>query len=183
MVKTDLLTRIGIVRGVFIKDILYFLIPFLTVFCIAMYFSARDGLKGFWATIGDLIRQPQSLADTSVWMIAGLALFIIGFVIIIAGHITLWKNYSSFLVIHKDHQLITHGIYRFIRNPIYLGTLIACISLSVYAASLYGFLTSLVLIPIFLIRIRLEERLLAEEFQEAFMKYKKATKRLIPLIY
>ena len=53
----------------------------------------------------------------------------------------------------------------------------------VYVASLYGFLSSLVLIPITLNRIRLEERLLTEEFQDAFVKYKETTRKLIPFIY
>ena len=55
--------------------------------------------------------------------------------------------------------------------------------LPVYAASLNGFLTSLVLIPIIFNRIKLEEKLLTEEFQEAFRKYKETTKKLIPFIY
>jgi len=55
--------------------------------------------------------------------------------------------------------------------------------LPVYAASLYGFLAMLVLIPIILNRIRLEEKLLTEEFQDAFQKYKETTKKLIPFIY
>lgn len=181
--EKDLLVRLRIVRCVFKKDIFYFFIPFIIVLYVAVYFSARDGLIGFWGTIWGLIREPQSLPGTSVWIIAGLALFIVGFIVIIVGHVTLWRNYSSFLVIHKDHKLVTQGIYRFVRNPIYLGTIMACIGLPIYAASLYGFLTSLVLIPIFLIRIRLEEGLLEEEFQETFRKYKKTSKKLIPLIY
>lgn len=59
-----------------------------------------------------------------------------------------------------DHQLITHGIYRFTRNPMYLGLIMVVTGLPVYAASMYGFLISLVLIPIILNRIRLEEELL-----------------------
>ena len=55
--------------------------------------------------------------------------------------------------------------------------------LPLYAASLYGFLTMTALIPIFLNRIRLEEQLLVEEFQDAYQKYKEATKKLIPFIY
>jgi len=53
----------------------------------------------------------------------------------------------------------------------------------VYAGSLYGFLSSLVLIPIILNRIRLEERLLTEQFQDAFVRYKETTRKLIPFIY
>jgi len=55
--------------------------------------------------------------------------------------------------------------------------------LPVYAASMYGFLISLLLIPIILNRIRLEEELLTEEFQDAYRKYKETTKKLIPFIY
>ena len=172
MAKRGFLARHGIVRNAIRKDIPYFFLPWLTVLCIEALFCTRD-----------LIKEPQSLSSFRVEGIIGLALFIIGFVVLLVGHVTLWRNYSSFLVIHKDHQLITRGIYRFTRNPIYLGTLMALIGLPVYAASLYGFLTSLVMIPIFLYRIRLEEGLLAEEFPDTFQEYKKTTKRLIPFIY
>jgi protein-S-isoprenylcysteine O-methyltransferase Ste14 len=53
----------------------------------------------------------------------------------------------------------------------------------VYAASMTGFLISLLLIPVVLNRIRLEEELLTEEFQDAYQEYKKRTKKLIPFIY
>ena len=101
----------------------------------------------------------------------------------IVAQTTLWRNYSGTVVIREDHQLIIHGIYRFTRNPIYLGLIMVVIGLPVYTASLYGFLTSLVLIPIILNRIRLEEKLLTEEFQDAYQKYKKTTKKMIPFIY
>jgi len=65
----------------------------------------------------------------------------------------------------------------------YLGILIFFIGLPVYAASLLGLLTSLLMIPIFLNRIRMEERILEEYFQDSFQKYKRATKKLIPFIY
>lgn len=55
--------------------------------------------------------------------------------------------------------------------------------LPVYVASLYGFLTMLLMIPIILNRIRLEEKLLTEEFQNAYQKYKETTNKLIPFIY
>ena len=172
MAKRDFLSRLGIVRNAIRKDLFYFFIPWITVICIELLFCASD-----------LVKQPQRLSSFPVDSIIGLTLFIIGFILLLIGQITLWKNYSSFVVIHKDHQLVTRGIYRFTRNPMYLGFIIAFIGLPVYVASLYGFLTSLVMIPIFLYRIRLEEGLLTEEFQDAFQKYKKAAKRLIPFIY
>jgi protein-S-isoprenylcysteine O-methyltransferase Ste14 len=165
------------------KDMLYFALPGITVWVIEVRFCARDGFSGFWGTIWGLVKQPQNLFMFPVQSIIGMALIIIGLIIMLVGQATLWRYYSSFLVIREDHQLITHGIYRFTRNPIYLGGIMVTTGLPVYAASLYGFLTSLVLIPIILNRIRLEEGLLTEEFQDAFQKYKETTKKLIPFIY
>lgn len=172
-----------IVRNAIGKDILYVVLPGITVWIIEVQFCARDGLSGFWGTIWDLVKQPQNLFMFPVQSIIGLALVIIGFLISLVGRITLWRNYSSTLVIREGHQLITHGIYRFTRNPMYLGGIMVFTGLPVYVPSLYGFLTSLVLIPIILNRIGLEEELLTEEFQDAYQKYKKTTKKLIPFIY
>jgi protein-S-isoprenylcysteine O-methyltransferase Ste14 len=183
MAKNGFLKRHGIVRNVIRKDMLYFFLPWLTVFYIELLFCVRDGFSGFWGTIWRLVKQPQNLIMFPVQSIIGMALIIIGLIIMIVGQATLFRNYSSFVIIRKDHQLITHGIYRFTRNPIYLGAIMVFAGLPVYAASLYGFLTMLVLIPIFLNRIRLEEELLTAEFQDAYQKYKKTTKKLIPFIY
>ena len=57
------------------------------------------------------------------------------------------------------------------------------IGVPVYVSSLYGLLTMSVLIPIFLNRIRMEERMLTEEFGDAHRTYKETTSKLIPFIY
>ena len=183
MAKNGFLKRHGIVRNAIRKDILQFALPGMTVFIIELQFCVRDGLRGFWGTVLGLVKQPQTLPLLPVHSIIGLALFLIGLTIMLVSQITLWRNYSGTVVIREDHQLITHGIYRFTRNPIYLGLIMVLTGLPVYAASLFGFLTSLVLIPIILNRIRLEEKLLTEEFQEAYQRYRGDTKKLIPFIF
>jgi protein-S-isoprenylcysteine O-methyltransferase Ste14 len=182
MAKRGFLARHRIVRNAIRKDILQFVIPAIIIFFMELIFCA-DSLSGFWGTIWGLIKQPQNLSIFPVQSIIVLALFIIGLMIMLVGQATLWRNYSGAVVIRKDHQLITHGIYRFTRNPIYLGAIMVFTGLPVYAASMYGFLTSLLLIPIILNRIRLEEELLTEEFQDAYQKYKETAKKLIPFIY
>jgi len=113
----------------------------------------------------------------------GVSLFVIGLTIMIVGQITLWQNYSGFVVIKKGHQLITHGIYRFTRNPIYLGAIMVFAGLPVYAASVYGFLAMFAQIPVFLFRIKMEEKMLAEHFGDEYETYRNTTKRLIPFLY
>ncbi len=185
MAKHGFLERLGIVRHVLKKDLLFFFLPWLTVFCIELAFceSHGDGVSDIWGIIWRLIKHPQNLSSLPLPRLIGLALFVIGLTLMIIAQLTLWQNYSGFVVIKKDHQLITHGLYRFTRNPIYLGAIMAFTGLPVYAASVYGFLTIFLMIPIFLYRIRLEEQLLAEEFQDAYQKYKERTKKLIPFIY
>jgi len=179
MAKRGFLARHGIVRNAIRKDLLQFAIPAIIIFFMELIFCA-DSLTGIWGTSWGLVKQPQNLSMFPVLRIVGLALFIIGLTIMIVGQATLRRNYSGTVVIREDHQLVTHGIYRFTRNPIYLGLIIVITGLPVFAASMYGFLISLVLIPIILNRIRLEEELLTEEFQDAYQKYKETTKKLIP---
>jgi len=87
-------------------------------------------------------------------------------------------------VIHEGHELVTRGIYRFVRNPMYLGLFVALIvGLPLYASSLRAFLVSLLLVPIVLNRIRLEEELLTEHFGEEYLEYKRRTRRIVPGVF
>lgn len=172
MAKRGFLTRHGIVRNAIREDMLYFGLPALFVFTAGLVVSA-------W----ELVRHQGSLYILSVQSIVGLALIVIGLTNNLVAQVTLWRFYSSTLVIKEDHQLITHGVYRFTRHPIYLGVIMVCIGVPVYASSLYGLLTMSALIPIILNRIRMEERLLSEEFGDAHRTYKEATSKLIPFIY
>jgi protein-S-isoprenylcysteine O-methyltransferase Ste14 len=183
MPKRGFLKKHGIVRNAIKEDMLYFAIPALLVFTAGLVVSALDGFDGLVVKAWELGRQPENLYTLSTLNILGLALYVIGLTIALVAQITLKRSYSSTLVIREDHQLVTHGIYRYTRNPVYLGVIIAIIGLPVFASSLYGLLIMSALIPIVLNRIRLEEELLTEEFQDAYQKYKETTKKLIPFIY
>lgn len=175
--------RCRTVRRTVKKDILFFGIPALTVFFLGLMVSARDGYNGLVGTIWDLIKHPEKLLLLSAWNIAGLSLFIVGLSIAIVAKLTLKRFYSSTLVTRKDHQLITHGVYRFVRHPLYLGVLIAIMGVPVYAPSLYGFLILSLLIPILLLRIKMEEDMLIKHFGDEYQAYRRATKKLIPFLH
>ena len=183
MAKRGFPARHGIVRNTTKDDVLYFALPAVLVFYAGLVVSARDGYDGLVAKIWELVSQPGSLYLLSVQNIVGLALFIVGLTTALVAVVTLRRFYFSTLVIREDHQLITHGIYRFSRHPVYLGVIIAIIGVPVYASSLYGLLTMSALIPLILFRIRIEERMLTDEFGDAYRTYKEATSKLIPFIY
>ncbi len=185
MAKNGFLERLGFVETAIKKDLLFFFLPWLTAFIVGLNLCGKygDGLSGIWRTIWELTTHPQQLIMLPLHRTVGLSLFVIGLTIMIVAQVTLWQNYSGFVVIKKDHQLITHGLYHCTRNPIYLGALMVFIGLPVYAASVYGFLVMLVQIPIFLNRIKMEEKLLSEHFGDEYEAYRKSTKRLIPFLY
>jgi protein-S-isoprenylcysteine O-methyltransferase Ste14 len=183
MAKRGYLSRHGIVRNTIKKDILFFGIPALTVLFLGLIVSGGDGYNGLVGTIWELVKNPQNLRLLSIWNIAGLTLFIVGLTVALVAVFTLRRFYLSTLVIIEDHLLITHGIYRFVRHPIYFGVLIAIMGAPVYAPSLHGFLVLSLLIPIFLNRIRMEEELFTEEFGDDYRTYKETTRKLVPFIY
>jgi len=183
MAKRGFLARHGIVRNAIREDVLYFAIPAILVFSAGLVFSAWDGWDGLVATVWDLVKHPRSLYLLSVQNIVGLALIVVGLTIALVAMGTLRRFHASTLVIREGHQLITRGIYRFTRHPIFLGAIMVCIGVPVYASSLYGLVTMSALIPVFLNRIRIEERMLTEEFGAAYRAYKEVTSKLIPFIY
>lgn len=183
MAKRPWHQKLRIVRSAMREDLLYFALPAIIVFIVEIDLCRRDGFSGFWGALGSLIKHPQDLRTYPPQSVIGLVLILLGLVLLLAGQITLGTNHSSSVVIREDHQLITHGIYRFTRNPMYLGFIMITAGIPIYAASLKGFLTMLLLIPLILNRIRMEERLLTEAFGDTFLEYKKSTSKLIPFIY
>ncbi len=93
------------------------------------------------------------------------------------------KQWRFEAALSEDHKLITTGPYRWVRNPIYasmLGMLLA----TGFAKTWWPLLVAGVIF--FLIgteiRVRAEERLLAERFGEEFDQYKATTAAYIPFL-
>lgn len=183
MAKRGFLAKYHIERNAIKQDLFYFAIPAIIIFSTGMVVSTGDGFDGLVSKIMELERQPGILRLLSVGNVFGLVVFVFGLTIAVIAVGTLGSFYSSTLVIREDHQLVTHGVYRFVRHPVYMGVIIAIFGIPIYVSSLYGFLIMLALIPLILLRIRLEERLLIEEFGDAYLEYKARTKKLIPFIY
>lgn len=177
------LARHGIVRNAIREDLLQFGLPAIMVFAAGLVVSGRDGLDRLAKTLPNLLGRQRIPQTLSVQEIVGLALVVVGFAVMFVALGTLRRSYASTLVIRKDHRLVTHGVYRFTRHPIYLGVLLVALGIPVHASSLYGFLIMTALIPVFLNRIRIEERLLTEEFGDDYRFHRKSTSKLIPFLY
>jgi protein-S-isoprenylcysteine O-methyltransferase Ste14 len=115
--------------------------------------------------------------------VVGVSIFIVGLLIRVVALMNLKLNYSSFLRIREDHQLITHGIYKYVRHPVYLGTFLSALAIPIFATSLPGFLIALTAIPLFNYRIGNEEKMLIQEYGDEYLEYMKTTWRIFPYIF
>lgn len=95
----------------------------------------------------------------------------------------LGREYSYWLRTRDSQTLITTGIYRHLRHPAYAGDLAFHFGLALLLFSPRGFALMLLLAPCYLFRIRLEERMLLEKFDQAYADYMRTSKRLAPLVY
>ena len=114
----------------------------------------------------------------------GIIIFMLGSIIFLTSRIHLGRFASGKLKIQEDHKLITTGIYKYVRNPIYFGGLIGVLGMGLAFRSLVVVSVALVLDTyVFIKRILREEELLEAEFGDEFTQYKKKTKRIIPFLY
>ena len=80
----------------------------------------------------------------------------------------------------KVNKLVTSGIYKYSRNPMYLGLLMIVVSSSIFYLKIYSILTPLFFyLWINRFQIKREEVFLTEKFGEDYLSYKKKTRRWI----
>ncbi len=114
--------------------------------------------------------------------VLGVFLFVSGVSLREFSKRTLKKSYS-YVLTKRQKQLVTNGVYKFIRHPIYLAAILYVPGWPLFFSSLYGFLVALAFIPCILYRIKIEERMLIEEFGDQYIDYMKHTKKILPFLY
>lgn len=113
----------------------------------------------------------------------GLALFGIGLLMAIAGRVHLGRNWANLedYGVDAKQDLVTHGIYGYVRHPIYAGDLLLLTGLEL---ALNSWLVLGVLVPLGVVlrQTQREEAVLTDSFP-AYQSYRERTKRFIPFIF
>jgi protein-S-isoprenylcysteine O-methyltransferase Ste14 len=115
---------------------------------------------------------------------SGLALLGAGLWLFHRSHAVLGTNWSENLELRENHQLVTFGIYKSIRNPMYTALFLYAFAQTLLLANWIAgpcFLVQLMLMVV--LRLRAEERMMSEKFGQAYEEYAKRTKRLIPGVW
>jgi protein-S-isoprenylcysteine O-methyltransferase Ste14 len=83
----------------------------------------------------------------------------------------------------RGHQVISTGPYRYVRHPMYAGTILLFFSIPLALGSLWALIPAAVLTAVLVVRIHLEERMLREGLEGYTAYAEKVRYRLIPGIW
>lgn len=107
------------------------------------------------------------------------SLSIVGVFVAVAGVVTfkLAKTTTNPMLIGNASSLVTHGIYRFTRNPMYLGMLLIIFSFIIKTGHLAGIVFALAFLAYMTrFQIKPEERMLTKIFKGQYKDYLKRTR-------
>jgi protein-S-isoprenylcysteine O-methyltransferase Ste14 len=97
------------------------------------------------------------------------------------SHADLGQNWSVSLEIREGHQLVTQGVYRHIRHPMYASIWLWGIAQGML---LQNWLAGWAVVPVFAVmyfaRLRREEQMMCDAFGEQYREYMRRTGRLLP---
>jgi protein-S-isoprenylcysteine O-methyltransferase Ste14 len=118
----------------------------------------------------------------SVTGAAGMVLLIGGLAIAVVSGLGLGNSLTALPRPADRATLVTGGLYRYVRNPIYAGLMLAMAGASLASASLVALLLTVALAVVLDLKSRREEVFLRERFPE-YAAYAARTKRFVPGLY
>ena len=142
----------------------------MSAFFVVVYLTVRFGIGSF------------GIPDGWYYPLSGLAIVVlaIGVFFNLRGRDILGKNWGNHVVIYKDHELVTSGVYRIVRHPLYASIIWMIFAVGVIYANYWVFiLNAVVFIPAMYYRAKQEEAELLKRFKD-YKKYKKAVGMFFP---
>jgi protein-S-isoprenylcysteine O-methyltransferase Ste14 len=117
-------------------------------------------------------------------VVLGVAVMAAALVMFRVTHKQLGRNWSVSLETRTDHKLVTGGLYRWVRHPMYSSFLLLaigqCLLLPNWIAGPIGLVAIAIL---FFFRVGREEAMMMETFGEEYRRYMTRTARIVPFVY
>ena len=166
-----------------------FLIQLVNVFNL-FFLLVVNPLAAVGLITGRLIGiDPTHLTIPAGWLlalleIAGLLLYVTGFVLMGWALLTLGRYYQlGGSTPRPEDQMIMKGPYHLIRHPMYTAALSISLGLSFLIQSLAFFAVFVIYLALILRLIPLEEQELEKAYEARYLDYQRKTRMLLPAIY
>lgn len=121
--------------------------------------------------------------DNQEIKIIGFVLGFFGLLICRIAQVTIGRSWRVGIDENAKTGLITYGIYKYMRNPVYTGLYLLCMGVWVINPT---FLYSYWILAFFIMmefQVRCEEEYLESQYGSEYLDYCKRTNRYIPMIY
>lgn len=116
--------------------------------------------------------------------VAGALLLAVGLWLFYRSHADLGTNWSITLEVREKHELVTEGIYRQVRHPMYLALLLYSLGQALVLPNwVVGPSYGVAFLLLFACRVGPEERMMLDEFGRDYEAYMARTKRLVPGVW
>jgi len=148
----------------FFKAAYELILVFLQFFIISLHFFQ---LK--------FVPQKQIIQVSSFSYFLGFLFIIISFIILLVSIKDLGRNLSPFPRPINNSNLVTKGIYRFMRHPMYYSLMLISFGVFIIKPSIYYLFLSISLALIIKFKIALEEQYLNKKFKN-YLLYKSEVK-------
>jgi protein-S-isoprenylcysteine O-methyltransferase Ste14 len=97
------------------------------------------------------------------------------------SHADLGRNWSPTLQVREDHDLVTNGVYRHIRHPMYASQLLWIVAQPLLLQNwIAGWASLLPFLSLYLLRVPRDEQMMREQFGEAYQVYMHRTGGIVP---
>jgi protein-S-isoprenylcysteine O-methyltransferase Ste14 len=117
-------------------------------------------------------------------LVVGVLCLVLGLWLFYRSHADLGTNWSLTLEVREQHRLITKGVYRHIRHPMYTALLVYAVGQALVLPNWVAGPSYLVAFAIlFAFRVYPEERLMLEQFGDEYAAYMARTQRLVPWVW
>jgi len=141
-------------------------------------FPPTYGLLALITMIGLHFLLPLTQVIGIPWNVSGTILIGVGLMMNVIASNAFTKHKTTIKPDEEPTALVTDGLFRVSRNPMYLGAVLLLTGVAITLGSLSSF----IVVPLFFflineIFIKSEEKMLAEKLDEAYLAYKKRVRR------
>jgi len=141
-------------------------------FFVPLFWSAKG-----WPAIANYALEPIAYWTGVVVLIASLWLFR-------RSHADLGTNWSITLEVREGHRLVTNGVYRSIRHPMYTSLLLYSLGFALVLPNwIAGLSYGVAMTLLVALRLVPEENLMRAEFGREYDEYAARTRRLVPGVW
>jgi protein-S-isoprenylcysteine O-methyltransferase Ste14 len=153
--------------------------------------------RGDWLTVCLGVVPPAGVATSVLWqwffasgkfhpalIVPSLVLCLAGIGLRIWSKLVLGRFYTFAIGLTEGHRILAEGPYRFVRHPLYLGTLIAVTGFPLLTQSWATlWLLTLPTAIVYGLRLFKEEAYLVSHLGDDYLRYAQRTARLIPFVW